>query len=137
MDGYGSTTTYDIPRLLLTKRSKQDDLSELFSMSKKYSQCTVLSSPRYCQRLATGRWFPVGSPDSSTNKTDRYDITEMLMKVALNTINQPTNQPTNQSANSTIIAMLPHNVACLIIFCLIVCIAIQIIYKISTLTSWY
>jgi len=28
---------------------------------------------------------------SSTNKTDRHDITEILLKVALNTINQPTN----------------------------------------------
>jgi len=27
---------------------------------------------------------------SSTNKTDRHDITEILLKVALNTINQPT-----------------------------------------------
>jgi len=27
---------------------------------------------------------------SSTNKTDRRDITEILLKVALNTINQPT-----------------------------------------------
>ena len=26
--------------------------------------------------------------DSSTNKTDRHDITEILLKVALNTINQ-------------------------------------------------
>jgi hypothetical protein len=26
-----------------------------------------------------------------TNKTDRHDITEILLKVALNTINQPTN----------------------------------------------
>jgi hypothetical protein len=31
----------------------------------------------------TGRWF---SPVSSTNKTDRHDITEILLKVALNTI---------------------------------------------------
>jgi hypothetical protein len=30
---------------------------------------------------------------SSTNKTDRHDITEILLKVALNTINS-TNQPT-------------------------------------------
>jgi len=29
---------------------------------------------------------------SSTNKTDRHDITEILLKVALNTINKPTNQ---------------------------------------------
>ena len=31
--------------------------------------------------------FP-GTPVSSTNKTDRYDITEILLKVVLNTINQ-------------------------------------------------
>jgi hypothetical protein len=29
-----------------------------------------------------------GSPDSFTNKTDRHDIAEILMKVALNTINK-------------------------------------------------
>jgi len=30
---------------------------------------------------------------SSTNKTDRHDITEILLKVAFNTINQSINQP--------------------------------------------
>ena len=39
-----------------------------------------------CQWLATGRWFSLGNPVSSTNKTDRHDITEILLKVALNTI---------------------------------------------------
>jgi hypothetical protein len=34
----------------------------------------------------TGRWFSPGIPVSSTNKTDRHDITEILLKVALNTI---------------------------------------------------
>ena len=38
------------------------------------------------QWLATGRWFSLGIPVSSTNKTDRHDITEILLKVALNTI---------------------------------------------------
>jgi hypothetical protein len=33
-----------------------------------------------------------GPPVSSTNKTDRHDIAEKLLKVALNTI-KPTNQP--------------------------------------------
>jgi hypothetical protein len=37
-----------------------------------------------CQWLATGRWFSPGSPVSSTNNTDRHDITEILLKVALN-----------------------------------------------------
>jgi hypothetical protein len=33
------------------------------------------------------QWFSPGTPDSSTNKTDRHDITEILLKGALNTIN--------------------------------------------------
>jgi hypothetical protein len=37
---------------------------------------------------ATGRKFSPGHPVSSTNKTDRHDITEILLKVALNTIKQ-------------------------------------------------
>jgi hypothetical protein len=43
---------------------------------------------KVCQWSATGRWF---SPVSYTNKTDRQDITEILLKVALNTINQTIN----------------------------------------------
>jgi hypothetical protein len=31
--------------------------------------------------------FSPGTPVSSTNKTDRHDITEILLKVELNTIN--------------------------------------------------
>ena len=42
---------------------------------------------KVCQWLATGRWFSPGTPVSSTNKTDRYNITEILLKVALSTIN--------------------------------------------------
>ena len=40
-----------------------------------------------CQWLATGRWFSPGPPVSSTNKTDRHNITEILLKEVLNTIN--------------------------------------------------
>jgi hypothetical protein len=42
-----------------------------------------------CQWLTSGRWFPPGPLVSSTNKTDRHDITEILLKVALNTISPP------------------------------------------------
>jgi hypothetical protein len=42
--------------------------------------------------LAHGRWFSPGTPASSTTKTGHHDITEILLKVALNTINQSTNQ---------------------------------------------
>ena len=41
---------------------------------------------KVCQWLVTGRWFSPGTPVSSTNKNDRHDITEILLKVALNTI---------------------------------------------------
>jgi hypothetical protein len=34
----------------------------------------------------TSRWVSPGTPVSSTNKTDCHDITEILLKVALNTI---------------------------------------------------
>jgi len=43
---------------------------------------------KICQWLPTDRWF---SPVSSTNKTNRQDITEILLKVVLNTINQTVN----------------------------------------------
>jgi hypothetical protein len=33
-----------------------------------------------------GLWFSQGTPVSSTNKTDLHDITEILLKVDLNTI---------------------------------------------------
>ena len=38
------------------------------------------------QWLVAGRWFSPGTPVSSTNKTDRRDITEILLKVVLNNI---------------------------------------------------
>ena len=34
----------------------------------------------------------VGTPVFSTNRTDRHDTTEILLKVTLNTINQPGHQ---------------------------------------------
>ena len=41
---------------------------------------------KVCQGLVTGQRFSAGTLVSSTNKTDRHDITEILLKVALNTI---------------------------------------------------
>ena len=38
---------------------------------------------KVCQWLTTGRWFSPGTPVSSTNKTDRHDMTEILLRVAL------------------------------------------------------
>jgi hypothetical protein len=41
---------------------------------------------KVCRSLAAGRWISSGTPVSSTNKTDRHDITDMLLKVTLDTI---------------------------------------------------
>jgi hypothetical protein len=42
--------------------------------------------------LAHGQWFSPGTPASSTTKTGRHDIAEILLKVALNTKNQSINK---------------------------------------------
>jgi hypothetical protein len=49
--------------------------------------CTRLAaaSDKVYQLLAQGRWFSPGTPASSTTKTGRHDIAEILLKVALNT----------------------------------------------------
>jgi hypothetical protein len=51
------------------------------------AKCTTLCD-QVCQwlSLVTGRWFSLGTLISSTNKTDHHDITELLLKVVLNTI---------------------------------------------------
>ena len=47
--------------------------------------CTRLpsASDKVYQLLAHGRWFSPGTPNSSTTKTGRHDIAEILLKVAL------------------------------------------------------
>jgi len=57
--------------------------------------CTrlAIASDKVYQLLAQGRWFSPGTLASSTTKTGRHDIAEILLKVALNTkksINQST-----------------------------------------------
>jgi hypothetical protein len=54
---------------------------------------TILCN-KVCRWLATGPWF---SPVSSTNRTDSHDITEILLKVASNTLSNP-NPPHPQLA---------------------------------------
>jgi hypothetical protein len=77
----GFTTTYAIsaysPLMLWVRISNR-------------ASCTTLCD-KVCQWLVTGGWFSQSPPVSSTNKTDRHDITEILLKVALNTIKQTNN----------------------------------------------
>jgi hypothetical protein len=41
------------------------------------------ASDKVYQLLAHGRWFSPGTPASSTTKTGRHDIAEILLKVVL------------------------------------------------------
>ena len=49
-----------------------------------FGRCIV--SPSSIQWLVVGRWFSPDTPVVSMNKTDSHHITEILLKVALNTI---------------------------------------------------
>ena len=71
----GFTTTYAISALMLWVRIAIR------------ARCTTFCNT-VCRWLASGWWFFSGPPVSSTNKTDRHDITEILLKVVLNTIKQ-------------------------------------------------
>jgi hypothetical protein len=55
--------------------------------SKGYTRLADASDKVY-QLLANGRWFSPFTPASSTTKTGRHDLVEILLKVALNTKNQ-------------------------------------------------
>ena len=41
---------------------------------------------KVCQLLAAGQWFSLRTLVSSTNKIDRHDITEILLKLSLNIV---------------------------------------------------
>ena len=49
------------------------------------ARCATLYD-KVCQWLAAGRWFSPGPLVSFTNKTDRHEIPDILLKMALSTI---------------------------------------------------
>jgi hypothetical protein len=63
------------------------------------------ASDKVYQLLAHGRLF---SPASSTTKTGRHDIAEILLKVVLNTINQINQPKIVHQAINIIILLLPQ-----------------------------
>jgi hypothetical protein len=68
--------------------------------------CTRLAtaSDKVDQFPAYGRWFSPGTPATSNTKIGRHDIAEILLKVALNTINKSINQsimPMHDTDNCT------------------------------------
>jgi hypothetical protein len=62
----------------------------------------VAASDKVYELLAHGRWFSPGSPASSTTKTGRHDIAEILLKVALNTRNQQTEKNISVNRNRNV-----------------------------------
>jgi hypothetical protein len=60
--------------------------TDVVSSNHDQGECTTLCD-KVCQ------WFYTGPPVSSYNKTDRHDITEILLKVASNTIKQTNGIP--------------------------------------------
>jgi hypothetical protein len=71
-------------------------------ISSKLSLVQKIADLKVCQWFAEGRWFSLGTPVSSTNKTDRHDITKILLKVAWNTITLPLNINRRKSTTTTV-----------------------------------
>ena len=69
-------------------------ITRLCKLQKGRTRLAAASNKAY-QLLAHVRWFSPGTPASSTTKTGRHDITEILLKMALNTINQIKSNPLN------------------------------------------
>ena len=54
-----------------------------YSSTKKGALDSQPQVEKVCQLLALGRWYSPGTPASSTTKTGRHDIAEILLKVVL------------------------------------------------------
>jgi hypothetical protein len=59
----------------------------MFKSCSWWSALDTTSCDDVCQWLATGLWFTLGTPVSSSNKIDLHDIIKILLKVVLYTIN--------------------------------------------------
>ena len=64
---------------------RQENQAIIFVNYKKGCTHLAAASDKVYQLLAHGRWFSPDTPASSTTKTGRHDITEILLKVALST----------------------------------------------------
>jgi hypothetical protein len=66
---------------------------------------TTTAPVEFIHYKGLGWWFSLGNPVSSINKTDHHDITEILLKVPLNTITltlistNKTPKPCNRNIN--------------------------------------
>jgi hypothetical protein len=72
-----------------------------------YSNKIAAAYDKVYQLLAHGRWFSPGTPASSTTKTGRHDIAEILLKVALK--HQKSNQIKSNSQKLRMLDKILHN----------------------------
>ena len=84
---WGSCLTQRVRSLNLTTHASLSPIQRGFvsGFVNYKKECTRLAatSDEVFQLLAHGRWFSPGTPASSTTKTGRHDIAEILLKVAL------------------------------------------------------
>ena len=78
-------------------------------LCKLQKRCARLTSDKVCQLLAHGRWFSPGTPASSTTKTGRHDIAEILLKVVLSTINQIKSNPVISKRGPLVFVVQSHS----------------------------
>ena len=101
---YGARVAQWVRSLDLTTHTSLSPIRRGFAPSfvslKKGCPRLAATSDKVYQLLAQGRWFSPGTPASSTTKTGRHDIAEILLKVALNTKNSNSNYVSLQK-NST------------------------------------
>ena len=83
--------------------------ARLYKLQKECTRIAAASDKAY-QLLAHGRWFSPGTPASSTTKTGRHDIAEILLKVALKHQKSPPPPPKKKSKIfvSLIILLRPY-----------------------------
>ena len=79
---------YDIGEKWLTWHYRQQWLTHSLLRCRPGRDRMIVGFTTTCAISAAGRWFSLGTLISFTNKTNRHDIAEILLKVALNTINR-------------------------------------------------
>ena len=86
-------------------------------LCKLQKECIRLAaaSDQVYQLLAHGRWFSPGTPASSTTKTGRHDIAEILLKVALKHQKQKNQQSLGEALKTMNTIKFGRDVTCRII----------------------
>jgi len=79
--------------------------ARFYKLQKRYHRLAAASDKVY-QLLAQGRWFSLCTPASSTTKTGRHDIADILLKVTLNTKNQSNHEDYSKNASCSISTFL-------------------------------